>query len=373
LKFYRLRTNRTLYGFGDDAAELPVLGLTLGIHQQRTVEAIGAELVDVESEDDVKDDNYIIFDEHTLFTKKAAQYVYRSSQLADASRNFVFADNSFNRRFVLPCSSDTDEYLRLPLYYRNRANESTDEVIIPQQLYANWARLPPQIVPGGKYRLDQCDTLVAPLLTPFHLLQANMYMNLTRSLWLRKLSPGSREKNVPNLNTRSYYRGLRLLNRFGKRCRIHPTAVVEGAVLGDDVTVGAHAVVRLSCVGSGTTIDDQASVTYSVIGRESYIANKNHLAFCLTYDGVFLIHGPYQFSVFGRGSAVFATINCDVRMDNKTIRIGGPDGVIDSQQHFLGVAYGHGAKVAGGNIVAPGRLVPNGHVQLPPDFIVKPL
>ena len=91
----------------------------------------------------------------------------------------------------------------------------------------------------------------------------------------------------------------------------------------------------------------------------------------MTYDDVFLIHGPYQFSIFGRGSAVFATINGDVRMDQKTIRIEGPDGTIDSRQHLLGVAYGHGAKVAGGNIIPPGRIIPNGFVELPPDFMLR--
>ena len=57
-------------------------------------------------------------------------------------------------------------------------------------------------------------------------------------------------------------------------------------------------------------------------------------------------------------------------MDQKTITIRGPNGGLDSQQYLLGVAYGHRAKMAGGNIVAPGQVVPNDHVQLPPDFIV---
>ena len=38
---------------------------------------------------------------------------------------------------------------------------------------------------------------------------------------------------------------------------------------------------------------------------------------------------------------------------------------VGPSQTLLGVAYGHRSKVAGGNIVAPGRVVPNS-CQIPP-------
>ena len=370
MKFFRLQSGRTLYGFGDAIADVPVAGERLADLQSSAVAATGAELHDVTGESEILDERYIIFDEHVFFSKQAAHYIYQRAKDANESLQFCLRENNFNRRFILPGSADDKDYLRFPVYYRNRSSDQLVDDFMPQKLYANWAPLPQQIVPGGKYHLDQCDTIIATLDSPFHLLQANMYMNLASGLWLRKLVFWPRDENSPQLNSFLYYRGMRLLNHFGKRCRIHPTAVVEGAVLGDGVTIGAHAVVRLSHIGDGTIIDDQASVTYSVLGKDNYIANKNHVSFCMTYDGVFLIHGPYQFSVFGKDSSVFATINCDVRMDQRTIRIRGQSGLYDSQQHLLGVAYGHGAKMAGGNIVAPGQIVPNGHTQPPPDFIV---
>ena len=95
----------------------------------------------------------------------------------------------------------------------------------------------------------------------------------------------------------------------------------------------------------------------------------NHLQFSITYESVFTIHGPYQFSIFGRNTAVFATINCDIRLDEKTIAIPTQNGIVDSQQHLLGIAYGHEAKVGASNIIAAGRIVPNGTILNPPDFI----
>ena len=373
MKFFRLKSGRTLYGFGDAIADVPLTGIPLADFQRAAVEAAGAEFHDVSDESDIPDEQYVILDEPVFLSKQAARYITECAKQSSKSLRFCLRDNELNRRFVLPCSANTEDYLKFPVYYRHGDDGPLTDQFIPQKIYENWSPLPRQIVPGGKYRVDHCDTIVATIDSPFHLLQANMYLNMDQSRWLRKLAFWKRDEDTPHISAFLYYRSLKLLNRIGKGCRIHPTAVVEGAVIGDGVTIGAHALVRLSHVGAGTVIDDQASVTYSVLGKNNHIANKNHISFCMTYDDVFLIHGPYQFSVFGEGSSVFATINCDVRMDQRTIRIRGPEGLYDSRQHLLGIAYGHGAKMAGGNIVAPGQIVPNGHTQLPPDFIVTDL
>jgi hypothetical protein len=85
----------------------------------------------------------------------------------------------------------------------------------------------------------------------------------------------------------------------------------------------------------------------------------------MCYENVFLIHGPYQFSLFGRSVGVMAVINCDFRLDQKSIRFMSSEGLIDSKQSLLGICYGHNSVVGGGNIIAPGRIVPN-EIKIPP-------
>jgi NDP-sugar pyrophosphorylase family protein len=186
---------------------------------------------------------------------------------------------------------------------------------------------------------------------------------------VRSWTPHWLEKRAP-VHSMLYVRALRSLNRRGRNCHVHPTAVLENAVLEDDVIVGAHTTIRHSYVGAGSTIDDHAFVVHSVLGRRNVVASGNHVNLCMTYDDVFLIHGPYQFSIFGRSSAVFAVINCDIRLDQKTIAIPTDVGMIDSKQPLLGIAYGHHAKVGGGNIIAAGRIVPNHKVIAPPPTII---
>ena len=49
-------------------------------------------------------------------------------------------------------------------------------------------------------------------------------------------------------------------------CRIHPTAVVEGCWLGDDVDIGANAVVRASVLADGAAVEELAMVEGCVFG-----------------------------------------------------------------------------------------------------------
>ena len=370
MRFYRLHSNQKIFGFGDPCADAPLLGLPLKTRQNLVVAEVDGVIIDIESETEVDDESYFIFNANTYFSPTVARFICNYVRQYPGSYEFVLADNRFNQRFVLPDAGFPSEYGRVGLFYRQRQNPSAKSVVIEQKVYANHTPLPRQVVIEGMYHLDQCDSYVASVDTPFHLLQLNMAININRSIGLRKIVPVAMAKRMKHLNTRLYFLGLKLANKKGRGCKIHPTAVLEGVVLGDNVTIGAYAVVRLSSIGSGTTIEDQASVTYSVLGENNYIANKNHVSFCLTYDNVFLIHGPYQFSIFGKDTAVFAVINCDVRMDQQTIKVEGPNGLIDSRQYLLGVAYGHRSKIAGGNIVAPGRIIPNDHVETPPKFIM---
>ena len=368
--FYRTGNARRIYGFGDACTDVPLLGMPLRNRQELVVRAVGGEIVDIECESEIRDEVCIVFGANTYFTPALARFVSMYVKRRPGSYEFVLEDNRFNQRYLLPATDFPGEFGRFGLFCRHKDFPETVTVTVPQKVFPNHTPLPRQLLDEGLYHLDQCDSWIGSVDTPFHLLQLNMAMNINRDIWLRKLVPAAHAKNMRHLNTRLYFLGLRVANRKGRGCRIHPTAVLEGVTLGDNVTIGAYAVIRLSSIGSGTTIEDQASVTYSVLGENNFIANKNHVAFCMTYDNVFLIHGPYQFSVFGEDTAVFAVINCDVRMDKRTIRISTENGLLDSRQHLLGVAYGHRAKVAGGNIVAPGRVIPNDHVETPPGFIL---
>ena len=206
--------------------------------------------------------------------------------------------------------------------------------------------------------------------SPFHLLYANLALNLGRAISIQNKIPPSLTQIFFPLNSRPYFWALRRLNKFGKRNKIHPSAILEGVELGDDVTIGANCVVRMSKLCSGTTLEDNVVINYSILGCNNFVSAGNFINLCMSYENVFLIHGPYQFSIFGKNVAVMAVINCDIRLDNQEITIPTNAGMINSRQHLLGIAYGHYAVVGAGNIIAPGRIVPNRLKLPPPDNIL---
>jgi hypothetical protein len=330
----------------------------------------GCVLRDVEVGQTISDSRYLAFDEDLYFSKTFFEAALQQCRSGGPTQRFALAENDFNQRFILPDSSRPEERLRFSLRHVNGGAAEERNEILPQKSYPYAERLPGQVVNGGQYAMHQCNMYAARIASPFHLLQVNMAANLNRSIGLRKRFPQWMMERFSPVNSRMFFRALRTLNRIGKGCLIHPTAIIEGSVIGDNVTIGANAIVRCSVVGAGSTIQDQATVMYSVLGKNNYICNGNHIHLCLAYDDVFLIHGPYQFSVFGKAASVFATINCDIRLDQKTIMIPTDVGLLDSQQPLLGVAYGHHSKVGGGNIIAAGRIVPNGRHILPPASII---
>jgi len=150
------------------------------------------------------------------------------------------------------------------------------------------------------------------------------------------------------------------LNQIGKNCIIHPTAVVEGAVLGDNVNIGPFAVVRGSVIGEGVTVEDYAVVNMSAVGAGARIGRRGTCNLCVLYPGAFFGAGNgYQACVFGRESfAAWTTTVFDLSFD-KHVKVMLDGKRVDSGTFFLGAAIGHRAKLGGLVTLGYGAEVPN--------------
>lgn len=149
-------------------------------------------------------------------------------------------------------------------------------------------------------------------------------------------------------------------NQIDATARIHPSAVIEGSVIGAGCRIGAHCVVRYSVLGKDVQLQDGAKVEYSAVDDRSWLMHDLVLYRSVTEKDVFLIHGPYQFSYFQHASAAFATIMMDYRPDARDISIGTPEGVRKYQGRFLGALLEENARVFGGTLTAPGITLPAG-------------
>jgi carbonic anhydrase/acetyltransferase-like protein (isoleucine patch superfamily) len=152
---------------------------------------------------------------------------------------------------------------------------------------------------------------------------------------------------------------LAKFTKVGKGCDIHPTAVVEGCTLGDNVTVGAFCHLQFSTIADGVTIMPGAQIGASVVGENAWISEECVLRFSVLYPGAIASQRILQHSVLGRDAATTAgSGTIDFNFD-------GPvkvtlDGKLKSTgARFVGAAFGHRSKLGAGITLAAGKSIPN--------------
>ena len=150
------------------------------------------------------------------------------------------------------------------------------------------------------------------------------------------------------------------LSLIGKRCQIHPTAVLEGCILGDDVHVGAFTVLRGCWLGDGTHVEDHVTARLSAIGPRAHVGNYSMFNLSSIGEKSSIGHIGAQACVVGDNCFVstFATMHDLNLRGNVKVRWG--DRILDTGVPFLGVALGHGVRLGAGVTVASGRDIPNG-------------
>ena len=203
-------------------------------------------------------------------------------------------------------------------------------------------------------------------------------------LWVNQVAPAVENRNRPKWHwvvwglwalvralSINKWKILAKMNRIGKKCDIHPTAIVEFSTIGDGVTIGAGAQVRFSTIGAGTTLMPQTLVEFSTLGEKCLVNQNCAVKFSVMYPEAISGHQLIQLSVLGRRAITTYGSNCIDMNFHQEIRV--PlDGELHSVgQRTLGCAIGHRARLGTGFWIASGRVVPNDYfVVLPPHEII---
>ena len=154
------------------------------------------------------------------------------------------------------------------------------------------------------------------------------------------------------------------LNRVGRGARIHPTAVVEGCVLGPGAVIGAHAVVRSSVLGPGAQIEDLAFVDTAILGPGAIIRPQAMIKYAVLGPRA-IAGGSVQMGVLDQDAAVKHTAALPDQA------LGGPVFVtvngarVEAPFGLAGSRVGARSVVGAAVLVAPGRA-------LPPDLSILP-
>lgn len=150
------------------------------------------------------------------------------------------------------------------------------------------------------------------------------------------------------------------LVKTGKNCSIDPTAIIQGPTyIGNNVSIGAGAVIGNCYIGDNVTIDLGCELMLSVVGDGSFLPFRAALYRSLLMEDCMVAQNTcLQMCVVGRGSFVGAgNTFTDFNLVDKPIRSHFGGRLQDTGMTALGSAIGHNVRIGSGMIIFPARMI----------------
>jgi len=162
------------------------------------------------------------------------------------------------------------------------------------------------------------------------------------------------------------YEGCQILEcselvKIGKNCVIDPHAVIHGpTTIGDNVTIGAGAVIENCIIGSNVNISQDCQLMLSVIGDGTFLPFRAALFMTTIMDNSMIAQNTcLQMCVVGRNTFIGAgSTFTDYNLIPAPIKaMDGHDQLRPSNRPVLGGAVGHNCRIGAGMIVYPARMI----------------
>lgn len=165
---------------------------------------------------------------------------------------------------------------------------------------------------------------------------------------------------------RSMYEGRQLLSnselvKIGKNCTIYPGAVINGpTTIGDNVTVGAGAVIENCTIGDNVNIGQGCQLMLSVVGDGTFLPFRAALFMTTIMDNSMVAQNScLQMCVVGRNTFIGAgNTFTDYNLIPAPIRArDGNNQISYANRPVLGGCVGHNCRIGTGMIIFPARTI----------------
>lgn len=353
------------------SADVPILGKTLGELQDWAVKLNGGEW----SENGIaqlwiREDVHISHQAIALFLESARDSAQDVQWKAEGAAGGFVQEIAFDDKTPMmiwltePAVFDVDRLINAEIL-------SIDVKTYPIQIPA------PQEGMGADFvSLPLTDAIVIPVGHWSQTLWGNL-LALGPYLW-RELVGDNPLKMILRLGLAMLFSlskdPRKLIRKFvqkGKGCKIHPSAVVEGCLLGDYVTIGANAVVRGAILRDGARVEELAIVEGAVLAARAVVQRQ----------------AMVKYSVLSEDSAVAGVVQLGVLGERASVKRGGYlmdlnfGGMVQVQHNgnakpaplgLIGCSVGADTTIGLGVAVAAGRAVPtNLKVVMHPNHMVR--
>ncbi len=168
------------------------------------------------------------------------------------------------------------------------------------------------------------------------------------------------------LISRALYEGRQLLEcsglvKIGKNCVIDPHAIIHGpTTIGDNVTIGAGAVIENCIIGNNVNISQGVQLMLSVVGDGTFLPFRAALFMTTIMENSMVAQNTcLQMCVVGRNTFIGAgSTFTDYNLISAPIKaLDGQDQLKSSNRPVLGGAVGHNCRIGAGMIIYPARTI----------------
>ncbi len=165
---------------------------------------------------------------------------------------------------------------------------------------------------------------------------------------------------------RAVYEGRQILEcselvRMGKNCVIDPRAIIHGpTTIGDNVTIGAGAVIENCIIGNNVNISQDVQLMLSVVGDGAFLPFRAALFMTTIMENSMIAQNTcLQMCVIGRNTFIGAGSTwTDYNLIPAPIRARDGRGDLNvSNRPVVGGAVGHNCRIGSGLIVYPARTI----------------
>jgi NDP-sugar pyrophosphorylase family protein len=365
MKIYVVKKQETIEPFEKRANDLSIGNKKLSVLQNNIFSKLNLNSIIVNNPSEIKDnEEHLIIDDNIYFEYDLLkEFIYRSEKIKSSTicsvKEGIFTEKTF---INLQNVKKQEDYFDYNLFYfpQEKLREETKKIIFDLNKKFEYLPLPKHLSKDEKYFIP---------LTTKSIIQIDHWSNLWSANLAVILSMIEKANNTNKLIllllaiknfSFNKWRVAMSINKIGRNCDIHPTAIIECSEIGDNVIIGAGTIIRECIIGANTFVGNGITIEYSVIGNNCTIVD-GHILYSTIYPNAQIANQMISASILGEnvfiGSGVVLT---DLRLDNKNVLAKKAGALIDTGNLFLGSCLGDGVYLGSGCIVSPGRSIPNG-------------